>query len=194
MNSAGSDPFERMLHRADDLHERMHALLERAELDDSSRGVAASGMCLVALEHGTALRALMALRLPTSAVSLMRLQFEALTRALWLMYAASDEAIRKLLAPLTSESEQAAKNMPSASHMIEQIGRQARAGAPAAAHQMLSAVQGCVVARHELVRPRRHSSAAAQRGGLSGSAGDAGAGQLERAVPHDRHGARELVW
>lgn len=41
----------------------MRALFERAELDDSSRGEAASGMCLVALEHGTALMALMALRL-----------------------------------------------------------------------------------------------------------------------------------
>jgi len=32
-------------------------------------------MCFVALEHGTALRALMALGLPTSALSLTRLQF-----------------------------------------------------------------------------------------------------------------------
>lgn len=50
-------------------------------------------MCSVALEHGMSLRALMAMGLPTSAVGLMRLQFEALTRAMWLQYAASDLAI-----------------------------------------------------------------------------------------------------
>lgn len=116
------DPLDRMLRRSDELHERLLALLDDAEFDGSPRGEAAFGMCFVALEHGTALRALMALGLPTSAVSLMRLQFEALTRAMWLIYAASDQAIRKLLAPLTLESEQAAKNLPSASEMIEQIG------------------------------------------------------------------------
>jgi len=79
----------------------------------------------------------MALGLPTSAVSLMRLQFEALTRAMWLIYAASDHAIAKLLAPLTAESEQAAKNLPSASDMIEQIGKRVGQGVPAAAYQML---------------------------------------------------------
>jgi hypothetical protein len=132
------DPLERMLRRSDDLHERLLALLDDAEFDGSLRGEAAFGMCFVALEHGTALRAVMALGLPTSAVSLMRLQFEALTRAMWLIYAASDQAIAKLLAPLTQESEQAAKNLPSASDMIEQIGKRVDQGVPSAAYQMLA--------------------------------------------------------
>lgn len=132
-----NDPLQRMLRRSDELHEKLLALLDDAEFDGSPRGEAAFGMCFVALEHGTALRALMALGLPTSAVSLMRLQFEALTRAMWLIYAASDLAIAKLLAPLTVESERAAKNLPSASEMIEQIGKRVGQGVPAAAHQML---------------------------------------------------------
>jgi hypothetical protein len=57
---------------------------------------------------------------------------------MWLIYAASDQAIRTLLAPLTLESEQAAKNLPSASEMIEQIGKRAGQGVPAAARQMLA--------------------------------------------------------
>lgn len=132
-----NDPLERMLRRSDELHEKLLALLDDAEFDGSPRGEAAFGMCFVALEHGTALRALMALGLPTSAVSLMRLQFEALTRAMWLLYAASGHAIAKLLAPLTAESEQKAKNLPSASDMIEQIGKRVGQGVPAVAHQML---------------------------------------------------------
>lgn len=132
------DPLEHMLQRSDALHERLDALLGDAEFDGSPRGEAALGMCLVAEEHALALRALMALRLPTSAVSLMRLQFEALTRGMWLLYAASDAAIDKLMAPLTLESEQAAKNLPGASEMIEQIGKRVGQGAPPAAHQMLT--------------------------------------------------------
>ncbi len=131
------DPMERMLQRSDELHGKLLALLDDAEFDGSPRSKAAFGMCFVALEHGTALRALMALGLPTSAVSLMRLQFEALTRAMWLIYAASDHAIAKLLAPLTLETEQAAKNLPSASEMIDQLGKRVGQGVPAAAHQML---------------------------------------------------------
>lgn len=57
---------------------------------------------------------------------------------MWLLYAASDAAIDKLIAPLSLESEQAAKNLPGASEMIEQIGKRVGQGAPPAAHQMLT--------------------------------------------------------
>ena len=133
-----SDPLEQMLLRSDALNERLNELLDDVEFDGSARGEAALGMCVVAMEHGTALRALMALGLPTSAVSLMRLQFEALTRSMWLIYAASDAAIEKLSAPLTLEAEQAAKNLPSAKEMIEQIGKRVGQSVPAAAHLMLN--------------------------------------------------------
>lgn len=132
------NPFEVLLRRSDELHEALLHLLDGAEFDPSPRGEAAFGMCSVALEHGLSLRALMAMGLPTSAVGLMRLQFEALARAMWLQYAASDLAIEKLTAPLTPESELAAKNLPSASEMIDQIGKRVGPSVPAAAHQMLA--------------------------------------------------------
>lgn len=132
------DPLDQMLDRSDALMERLTELLDDAEFDGSPRGEVALGMCVVAMEHATALRALMALGLPTSAVSLMRLQFEALTRAMWLIFAASDAAIEKLSAPLTLETEQAAKNLPSAKEMIDQIGKRVGLGVPAAAHGMLT--------------------------------------------------------
>ena len=132
------DPLEAMLGRSDELQEALLHIVDGAAFDPSPRARAALGMCSVALEHGLSLRALMAMRLPTSAVGLMRLQFEALTRAMWLLYAASDAAIAKLSAPLTTESELAAKNLPSASDMIEQIGKRVGTHVPAAAHQMLA--------------------------------------------------------
>lgn len=57
---------------------------------------------------------------------------------MWLQYAASDLAIGKLTALLTPESELAAKNLPSASEMIDQIGKRVGPSVPAAAHQILA--------------------------------------------------------
>lgn len=131
------DPLEAMLRRSDELQEALLHILDGATFDPSPRGEAAVGMCSVALEHGLSLRALFAMGLSTSAVGLMRLQFEALTRAMWLQYAANELAIDKLAAPLTPESELAAKNLPPASDMIDQIGKRVGANVPAAAHQML---------------------------------------------------------
>lgn len=142
------DPLDVMLRRSDELHEALLHVLDGAEFDPSPRGQAAFGMCSVAIEHGLSLRALMAMRLPTSAVSLMRLQFEALTRAMWLQYAANDLAIEKLTAPLTPESELAAKNLPLAREMIDQIGKRVGPSAPAAAHQMLMRFED--VSRHAM--------------------------------------------
>lgn len=83
--------LEHMLRRSDALHERLDELLCDAEFNGTARGESALGMCLVAMEHATALRALMALGMPTSAVSLMRLQFEALTCASRAISEASNE-------------------------------------------------------------------------------------------------------
>ncbi|VTU38714.1 DUF6988 family protein [Variovorax sp. PBL-E5] len=131
------DPFEAMLRRSDELQEALLHILDRDTFDPSPRGEAAVGMCSVALEHGLSLRALLAMGLPTSAVGLMRLQFEALVRAMWLQYAANELAIDKIAAPLTPESELAAKSLPSATDMIDQIGKRVGTNVPAAAHQML---------------------------------------------------------
>lgn len=127
-----------MLHRSEELQATLLRLLEDAEYEGSRRTEGCLTSCSLAMEHATSLRALMTMGLATSAAGLMRLQFEALTRAMWLLYAASDAAIEKLLAPLNVENEQIAKNLPSVNEMIDQIGKQVPARAPAAAHQMLS--------------------------------------------------------
>lgn len=132
-----SQPLEKMLDRSNDLHEHLMVLLENAEFDGSDRGIAALGLCHLAIEHSTALRILLASGLPTAATSLMRLQFEALTRAAWVMFAASELQLGKLDAPLTLESQQAAKNLPSVTGMIEDLGKVSGILSASAAHAML---------------------------------------------------------
>lgn len=129
--------LDTMLRRSDELQATLLHLIKDAEFDGSRRTEGCLRSCSLAMEHATSLRALMTMGLATSAASLMRLQYEALTRAMWSLYAASDAAIEQLLAPLNIENEKIAKKMPSVSEMIAQIGKQVPARAPAAAHRML---------------------------------------------------------
>ncbi len=62
-------------------------------------------MCSVAFEHAESTKILIASGNFTSATGLVRLQFEALVRAMWLLYAASDASVSKLMCELTHESE-----------------------------------------------------------------------------------------
>jgi len=137
LSDPASERFAAMLARSDELSEAVLAVVGESDFDPSPRGQASSAMCGVSIEHGLAIRLLIAAGLATAAVSLMRLQFESLVRAMWLLYAANDLAIAKLLAPLSSESEQAAKNLPAANAMIDDIGKVVGTLAPARAHQML---------------------------------------------------------
>jgi len=131
------DDVALMLHRSDDLHEALLRHVDDTPSDRSLRGEATFGMCAVSLQHAVSLRILVTSGCHTSAIGLMRLQFESLTRALWLLYVASDAAIAKLTAPLTPGNEQAAKNLPSVSEMVEQIRKEVGTKVPPRAYQMI---------------------------------------------------------
>jgi hypothetical protein len=54
--------------------------------------------CSVSLEHPHSFKILLARNNFTSAVSLLRLQFECLVHGMWILYAASETALIKLTA------------------------------------------------------------------------------------------------
>ncbi|PYB78959.1 hypothetical protein DMX11_07300 [Pseudomonas sp. LB-090624] len=58
---------------------------------------------------------------------MLRLQYEALARGIWLLYAATDRQVETLASPLSVISEQAAKKMPMFSEMLKEIHRTAPA-------------------------------------------------------------------
>jgi hypothetical protein len=83
----------------------------------------------IAQEHALALRELTQLRLLTSALAMLRLQYEAVVRELWVLYIASDIEVNKLIAPLTHENEQIASNgLPSYADMMKAIENGGPAG------------------------------------------------------------------
>lgn len=93
--------------------------------DDSSRLRISDTACSLSLEHWASARALLRSGFLSSAVVVHRAQFEALSRSIWLLYAASDDHLSKLTATLTLESEQAAKNMPQTAEMLEHLAKKA---------------------------------------------------------------------
>ncbi|HEX5805366.1 MAG TPA: hypothetical protein VFY31_03390 [Macromonas sp.] len=77
--------------------------------------------CSISIEHAGVLRGSFALDAPHSGTALLRLQFEALLRGAWLLFAATPAQIEKLSATLSLESEQVAKNLPSYQEMLNEV-------------------------------------------------------------------------
>lgn len=106
---------------SDTLAEELYAVVDLPLLDDSSRTRTSDVACSLSLEHWHSARVLLRAGLLPSALVVHRSQLEALTRSIWLACAASDEQISKLTVALTPETEQAAKNMPQMSKMMQDL-------------------------------------------------------------------------
>lgn len=113
--------MDEFLDRSDELHIAILSLLEGVPAFTGIRYEVALVACGMALEHALSLRLLVRTSCYTSALSLMRLQYEALTRGVWLMYSATDVQVEILASPLSLESEATAKKMPIFSVMLDQV-------------------------------------------------------------------------
>ena len=99
----------------------LRAMLEVALFDDTRRIDVSNVACSMSIEHWDATRELLSKALLPSALVVHRAQFEALVRSVWVLYAADDHEIEKLSAELSSESEQAAKNLPQVATMMGEL-------------------------------------------------------------------------
>lgn len=114
----------RALSRSHEFAERLLAQIDVANCFASGeRAEAAGAAAELSFEHGHAMRVLLAAEAPNSAVSLLRLQYEALLRSGWLLYAASDDQVGKIVAPLTQETAAVTKNFAGADDMLRGLER-----------------------------------------------------------------------
>ncbi|HHH9441340.1 TPA: hypothetical protein ACP32N_003279 [Pseudomonas aeruginosa] len=148
----------RMLTRSSELEAAIQSIVGHKPPQPGKRFMAAMIACDLAMEHARALRVLYEAECPTTAVSVMRMQFESLTRAYWLRWAAPDLAVTKLLNALSKESEQQAKNLPSVSAMIEAVKKDAPPEASAMLVQFKDVTWGAMNSYvHSGIHPlRRH--------------------------------------
>lgn len=110
-----------LLIRSSELEAVLNELLALKPFDGSSRIVASRILCSVSLEHAESSKVLIVSGNFTSAVGLLRLQYEALVRAMWLLYAASDAAVERLAAGLTDDKAKKAERVPMLSEMLSKL-------------------------------------------------------------------------
>lgn len=88
---------------------------------DSDQCQLAASACHLCIEHASVARAAFTMDAPNSASAVLRLQYEALLRAAWLVYVANPAQISKLGQDLTQTAELAAKNLPGANEMLAKV-------------------------------------------------------------------------
>jgi hypothetical protein len=115
---------------SDDLARSLAPVFEAPLYDESRKLAVCRQFCGISTEHAAAVRVLAANGLFTSAIVVHRSQFEALLRAVWLFYAASDGQLEKLSAELTPEHEQSSKNLPLAKDMLANLAKVPAAAIP----------------------------------------------------------------
>lgn len=100
----------------------------------------AANAALLAIEHARALRASAQVEAMNSAAGLLRLQYEAVLRAAWLLFSASPGQVEKLTSGLDLESEQIAKNLPGYLEMLAAIEKSAPEGLAVDSSVLLSQI------------------------------------------------------
>lgn len=110
--------MDELLEKSEALSSEFSRIFDFGRFDESKRITASWIMCSVSLEHSVGLRQLMIKGNYTTAICVMRSQYEALTRAMWLFYSASDQKINNTMGTL-SELSQNADQKPSNIEMIK---------------------------------------------------------------------------
>lgn len=109
--------MEDLLNRSALLRQAILSTVDHPLADDSPRLLASVDAALLSLEHAEALRTLLQAGMASSAMALMRCQYEAFTRSVWILHCAADEQVELLsLPPETGMNE---KGLPMLTKMLE---------------------------------------------------------------------------
>jgi hypothetical protein len=111
--------FEKMLTRSNELHATIVHEVYLIDHDSSIRSVLTKSLSGISFEHSNSIMHLMAVYNYTTAVSLLRLQYEAVVRAMWLHFAAKDTFLTKYAAPI--DMKKLPPDFPTITEMIEHI-------------------------------------------------------------------------
>lgn len=128
-----TSPLDQVLARSTELADYLELAFEVRPFEGQARFRVSVIAGSLALEHGEGVRGLVAMGLGVSAAVLLRAQYEAVLRSVWICYVAKDDQIQLLEQDLSAEAEHGAKGLPLANDMLTGIER----AAPAAASQSL---------------------------------------------------------
>ncbi len=123
--------MHKLLKRSDEFETALNEALNDSAFrlfDDTPKLSICAHACLLSLEHARSVRILFAADAPHSATGLLRLQYEALLRAAWVLYAANELQLSKLTTQLDIDSEHAANNLPGPADMLKALETKAPVG------------------------------------------------------------------
>lgn len=113
--------WNQLLAKSAEFEDTMYEYYSLDMPDKSLKARLAKIMCSISFEHSQSLKMLLASGNFTSAVCLLRLQYESYVKAVWVYYAAKESEITKLAAVLDYSSEKRANKLPMLSKMIEAL-------------------------------------------------------------------------
>lgn len=111
--------LEKTLARSLELHAVIMHEVYVVDHDGSIRNVLTKSLSGISFEHSNSIMFLMEVNNYTTAVSLLRLQYEAVARAMWTHFAAKETFLAKYAAP--TDIKKLPPDFPTITEMIEQI-------------------------------------------------------------------------
>lgn len=117
--ASAKSKLENTLDRSSELHA---IIMHQVYLPDHYRlirNVLTKSLSGISIEHSNSIMHLMAVNNYTTAVSLLRLQYEAVTRAMWIHLAAKETFLAKYAAP--TDIKKLPPDFPTITEMIDQI-------------------------------------------------------------------------
>lgn len=119
--SLSEQKLEVLVERSMEMHASRHEHLSSLVPFPDVRFELAFDCGLLSLEHADAATLLISAGLASSAIALMRTQFECLVRGMWLAYAATDTWVQKFATPMTEFSAARADGAPMVKEMLEAL-------------------------------------------------------------------------
>lgn len=111
--------LEKILARSNELHAIITHEIYSVDRDRLIRSVLTKSLSGISFEHSNSIIHLMVVNNYTTAVSLLRLQYEAVARAMWIHFAAKDTFLAKYAAP--TDIKKLPPDFPTITEMIEHI-------------------------------------------------------------------------
>lgn len=113
--------MEDLLNRSALLRQAILSTVDHPLAEDSPRLLASMDAALLSLGHAEALRTLLQAGMASSAMALMRCQYEAFTRSVWILHCAADEQVELLSLP--PEAGTSEKGLPMLSKMLDAFAK-----------------------------------------------------------------------
>ena len=110
--------INQLLSRSVELEKKIFQNINTEFIACSPRNEASRILSIVSFEHAESLKMLLVTGNFTSSIGLLRLQYEAFVRAVWVFYSASDIAVSKLMSELTAESARKTQKLPMLTEML----------------------------------------------------------------------------